>query len=211
MNENFNQCRMFGNDAIQKALNCFGKCKVLLCYFWCFDLFKLLCYCEKRIRSLVRVHRYTSSFRTTQTWNDSLLQHVSILSEFHPPKWDREESHLHFIKRWHPTSFICFIFSIVGHNLALYTLFFSPVLEAAGSQVLSSDPFKLWQVGLQTFDTSVYAPYLHNLLLIQWMLWLMEGQLERILTLLAQTNHKVIILLSGWMWLEFRQWDFGTY
>ncbi|XP_056601041.1 Fanconi anemia group G protein isoform X2 [Triplophysa dalaica] len=78
------------------------------------------------------------------------------------------------------------------------------VLEAAGSQVLSSDPFKLWQVGLQTFGTSVYAPYLHKLLLIQWMLWLMEGQLERILTLLAQTNHKGELLAPVNLQTEIR-------
>ncbi|KAA0717311.1 hypothetical protein E1301_Tti012235 [Triplophysa tibetana] len=78
------------------------------------------------------------------------------------------------------------------------------VLEAAGSQVLSSDPFKLWQVGLQTFDTSVYTPYLHKLLLIQWLLWLMEGQLERILTLLAQTNHKGELLAPVNLQTEIR-------
>ncbi|XP_057209676.1 Fanconi anemia group G protein isoform X2 [Triplophysa rosa] len=78
------------------------------------------------------------------------------------------------------------------------------VLEAAGSQVLSSGPFKLWQVGLQTFDTSVYAPYLHKLLLIQWMLWLMEGQLESIVTLLTQINHKGELLAHVNLQTEIR-------
>lgn len=72
----------------------------------------------------------------------------------------------------------------------------SVALEAAGSQVSCCDPVKLWEAVLQTFGTSVYAPYVHRLLLIQWVLWLMHCQLERILTLLTQINHKVLFLLS---------------
>lgn len=69
---------------------------------------------------------------------------------------------------------------------------FSVAVEAAGSQVSCTDPVKLWEAVLQTFGTSVYAPYVYKLLLIQWMLWLMHRQLERILALLTQTNHKVL-------------------
>uniref|UniRef100_A0A8C1MMB1 FA complementation group G n=1 Tax=Cyprinus carpio TaxID=7962 RepID=A0A8C1MMB1_CYPCA len=36
----------------------------------------------------------------------------------------------------------------------------------------------------------VYVAYVHKLLLVQWMLWLMQCQLERALTLLMQTDHK---------------------
>ncbi|XP_073716332.1 Fanconi anemia group G protein [Misgurnus anguillicaudatus] len=92
----------------------------------------------------------------------------------------------------------------VAYNTFLFSLGFSHpseieenltrtllrALETAGSQVVSSDPCKLWQVGLQSFDTTVYVPYLHKLLLIQWMLWLMECQLDRILSLTTLTNHK---------------------
>ncbi|XP_016333169.1 Fanconi anemia group G protein homolog [Sinocyclocheilus anshuiensis] len=63
-------------------------------------------------------------------------------------------------------------------------------LEAAGSQVSCSDPVQLWEAVLQTLGSSVYVPYVHTLLLIQWMLWLMQCQLERVLTLLMQTDHK---------------------
>ncbi|XP_051979989.1 chaperone protein DnaJ-like [Xyrauchen texanus] len=63
-------------------------------------------------------------------------------------------------------------------------------LEAVGPQVPTSDPVMLWQVVLQTFGTSVYVPYVHKLLLIQWMLWLMQCQLDNILALLKQTNNK---------------------
>lgn len=78
---------------------------------------------------------------------------------------------------------MCFMF--------LLPFCFSVALEAAGSQVSSSDPVQLWEAVLQTFGTSVYVPYVHKLLLIQWILWLMQWQLERVLTLLTQTNHKV--------------------
>ncbi|KAK2911830.1 hypothetical protein Q8A67_003963 [Cirrhinus molitorella] len=92
----------------------------------------------------------------------------------------------------------------VSYNTFLFSLSFSNaseieeslthsllrVLEAAGSQVSSSDPVRLWKAVLQTFGTSVYVPYVHKLLLIQWMLWLMQCQLEKVLTLLTQTNHK---------------------
>ncbi|XP_051543183.1 Fanconi anemia group G protein isoform X3 [Myxocyprinus asiaticus] len=63
-------------------------------------------------------------------------------------------------------------------------------LDAVGSQVPTSDPVMLWQVVLQTFGTSVFVPYVHKLLLIQWMLWLMQCQLDKILALLKQTNNK---------------------
>ncbi|XP_073697431.1 Fanconi anemia group G protein [Garra rufa] len=92
----------------------------------------------------------------------------------------------------------------VSYNTFLFSLSFSSsseieesltnsllrALEAAGSQVSSSDPVQLWEAVLQTFGTSVYVPYVHKLLLIQWMLWLMQCQLERVLTLLTQTNRK---------------------
>ncbi|KAK9974506.1 hypothetical protein ABG768_022596 [Culter alburnus] len=92
----------------------------------------------------------------------------------------------------------------VSYNTLLFSLGFSNpseieeslnhtllrALEAAGSQVSCCDPVKLWEAVLQTFGTSVYAPYVHRLLLIQWVLWLMHCQLERILTLLTQINHK---------------------
>ncbi|XP_067294492.1 Fanconi anemia group G protein [Pseudorasbora parva] len=91
----------------------------------------------------------------------------------------------------------------VSYNTFLFSLGFSNpseieeslihtllrALEAAESQVSCSDPVKLWEAVLQTFGTSVCAPYLYKLLLIQWMLWLMHCQLERILTLLTQSNH----------------------
>ncbi|XP_043094356.1 Fanconi anemia group G protein isoform X2 [Puntigrus tetrazona] len=63
-------------------------------------------------------------------------------------------------------------------------------LEAAGSQVSCSDPVQLWEAVLQTLGSSVCVPYVHKLLLIQWMLWLMQCQLERVLALLMQTDHK---------------------
>ncbi|KAG1937327.1 Fanconi anemia group G protein [Pimephales promelas] len=69
-------------------------------------------------------------------------------------------------------------------------LFFSVALEAAGSQVSRTDPVKLWEAVLQTFGISGIVPHVYKLLLIQWMLWLMHCQLERILTLLTQSNHK---------------------
>ncbi|XP_059403857.1 Fanconi anemia group G protein [Carassius carassius] len=63
-------------------------------------------------------------------------------------------------------------------------------LEACGSQVSCSDPVQLWETVLHSFGASVFVPCVHKLLLIQWMLWLMQGQLDRVLTLLMQTNHK---------------------
>uniref|UniRef100_A0A8C1F804 FA complementation group G n=1 Tax=Cyprinus carpio carpio TaxID=630221 RepID=A0A8C1F804_CYPCA len=66
----------------------------------------------------------------------------------------------------------------------------SRALEACGSQVSCSDPVQLWEAVLQTLGSSVYVPCVHKLLLIQWMLWLMQCQSERVLTLLMQTNHK---------------------
>ncbi|XP_026106237.1 Fanconi anemia group G protein [Carassius auratus] len=92
----------------------------------------------------------------------------------------------------------------VSYNTFLFSLDFSNAseieesltnsllraLEACGSQVSCSDPVQLWETVLQTFDASVFVPCVHKLLLIQWMLWLMQGQLERVLTLLMQTNHK---------------------
>ncbi|XP_016368391.1 Fanconi anemia group G protein homolog [Sinocyclocheilus rhinocerous] len=92
----------------------------------------------------------------------------------------------------------------VSYNTFLFSLNFSNAseieesltnsllraLEAGGSQVSCSDPVQLWEAVLQTFGSSVYVPYVHKLLLIQWMLWLMQCQLEKVLTLLMQTNHK---------------------
>ncbi|XP_058633404.1 Fanconi anemia group G protein isoform X3 [Onychostoma macrolepis] len=92
----------------------------------------------------------------------------------------------------------------VAYNTFLFSLSFSNaseieeslkhsllrVLEAAGSQVSGSDTVQLWEAVLKTFGSSVYVPYVHKLLLIQWMLWLMQCQLERVLTLLMQTDHK---------------------
>uniref|UniRef100_A0A672T0C0 Fanconi anemia group G protein homolog n=1 Tax=Sinocyclocheilus grahami TaxID=75366 RepID=A0A672T0C0_SINGR len=92
----------------------------------------------------------------------------------------------------------------VSYNTFLFSLSFSNAseieeslthsllraLEAAGSQVICSDPVQLWEAVLQTLGSSVYVPYVHKLLLIQWMLWLMQCQLERVLTLLMQTDHK---------------------
>ncbi len=75
---------------------------------------------------------------------------------------------------------------------------FSVALETAGSQVSGSDPVQLWEAVLQTFGSSVYVPYVHKLLLIQWMLWLMQCQLERVLTLLMQTDHKVFIFYNSY-------------
>lgn len=81
---------------------------------------------------------------------------------------------------------MCFIFP-------LFLFCFSAALEACGSQVSCSDPVQLWEAVLQTLGSSVYVPCVHKLLLIQWMLWLMQCQSERVLTLLMQTNHKVFI------------------
>ncbi|XP_016116607.1 Fanconi anemia group G protein-like [Sinocyclocheilus grahami] len=92
----------------------------------------------------------------------------------------------------------------VSYNTFLFSLSFSNAseieesltnsllraLEAGGSQVSCSDPVQLWEAVLQTFGSSVYVPYVHKLLLIQWMLWLMQCQLEKVLTLLMQMNHK---------------------
>lgn len=92
----------------------------------------------------------------------------------------------------------------VSYNTFLFSLDFSNaceieesltnsllrVLEAWGSQVSCFDPVQLWETVLHSFDASVFVPCVHKLLLIQWMLWLMQGQLERVLTLLMQTNHK---------------------
>ncbi|KAI2664500.1 hypothetical protein H4Q32_002725 [Labeo rohita] len=80
----------------------------------------------------------------------------------------------------------------VSYNTFLFSLSFSNAseieesltssllraLEAAGSQVSSSDPVQLWEAVLQTFGTSVYVPYVHKLLLIQWILWLMQWHME---------------------------------
>lgn len=63
-------------------------------------------------------------------------------------------------------------------------------LEAADCPVSSTDPLNLWEDALRTFGCSVYLPYVHKLLLVQWMLWLLQGQLERLLTLLTQTDNK---------------------
>lgn len=82
---------------------------------------------------------------------------------------------------------MCFMFSL--------PFCFSVSLEAAGSHVSCSDPVQLWAV-LQTLGSSVYVAYVHKLLLVQWMLWLMQCQLERVLTLLMQTDHKVFIFLQ---------------
>jgi len=84
---------------------------------------------------------------------------------------------------------VCFMFPVPS-----IFLFFSVALEAAGSQVSRTDPVKLWEAVLQTFGISGIVPHVYKLLLIQWMLWLMHCQLERILTLLTQTNHKVLFL-----------------
>ncbi|XP_051519022.1 Fanconi anemia group G protein-like [Myxocyprinus asiaticus] len=69
-------------------------------------------------------------------------------------------------------------------------------LDAVGSQIPTSDPVMLWQVVLQTFGTSVYLLYIHKLLLIQWMIWLMECQLDTILALLIQNNNKKELLAT---------------
>uniref|UniRef100_A0A673K8H5 Fanconi anemia group G protein homolog n=1 Tax=Sinocyclocheilus rhinocerous TaxID=307959 RepID=A0A673K8H5_9TELE len=99
----------------------------------------------------------------------------------------------------------------VSYNTFLFSLSFSNAseieeslthsllraLEAAGSQVSCSDPVQLWEAVLQTLGSSVYVPYVHKLLLIQWMLWLMQCQLERVLTLLMQTDHKNVFHSSA--------------
>ncbi|XP_056314227.1 Fanconi anemia group G protein [Danio aesculapii] len=92
----------------------------------------------------------------------------------------------------------------VSYNTCLFALGFSNpsemeesltrslfrALEAADCPVSSTEPVKLWEDVLRTFGCSVYLPYIHKLLLLQWMLWLMQGQLERVLTLLTQTDSK---------------------
>lgn len=92
----------------------------------------------------------------------------------------------------------------VSYNTCLFALDFSNpsemeesltrslfrALEAADCPVSSTEPVKLWEDALRTFGCSVYLPYVHKLLLLQWMLWLMQGQLERVLTLLTQIDSK---------------------
>ncbi|XP_026787199.3 Fanconi anemia group G protein [Pangasianodon hypophthalmus] len=63
-------------------------------------------------------------------------------------------------------------------------------LEAVHKQVPSYDLVQLWQVVLKTFGGTVYEPWIHKLLLIQWAVWLSERRYEGILHLLLQVNHK---------------------
>uniref|UniRef100_A0A8C1XBG0 FA complementation group G n=1 Tax=Cyprinus carpio TaxID=7962 RepID=A0A8C1XBG0_CYPCA len=88
-------------------------------------------------------------------------------------------------------SYNTFLFSLSLSNHFICVLCF-PCLSVFlyhGSHVSCSDPVQLWAV-LQTLGSSVYVAYVHKLLLVQWMLWLMQCQLERALTLLMQTDHK---------------------
>ncbi|MCJ8746994.1 hypothetical protein PDJAM_G00148260 [Pangasius djambal] len=63
-------------------------------------------------------------------------------------------------------------------------------LEAVRKQVPSYDLVPLWQAVLKTFSGTVYEPWIHKLLLIQWAVWLSERHYEGILHLLLQVNHK---------------------
>ncbi|XP_062874311.1 Fanconi anemia group G protein [Trichomycterus rosablanca] len=69
-------------------------------------------------------------------------------------------------------------------------------LEAVGTQEPTSDLVTLWQVVVPTFRGTEYEPWIHKLLLVQWALWLSEGQFEKILHLLVLINHKKQSTLS---------------
>lgn len=75
----------------------------------------------------------------------------------------------------------------------LCSLLWFLALEAVCKQVPSYDLVPLWQVVLKTFGGTVYEPWIHKLLLIQWAVWLSECHYEGILHLLLQVNHKVCI------------------
>lgn len=65
------------------------------------------------------------------------------------------------------------------------------VLDAVHKQVPGHDLVPLWHVVLKTFCGTVYEPWVHKLLLIQWAVWLSEQHYEEILHLLQQVTHKV--------------------
>lgn len=75
----------------------------------------------------------------------------------------------------------------------LCSLLWFLALEAVCKQVPSYDLVPLWQVVLKTFGSTVYEPWIHKLLLIQWAVWLSECHYEGILHLLLQVNQKVCI------------------
>ncbi|XP_060763285.1 Fanconi anemia group G protein [Neoarius graeffei] len=81
-------------------------------------------------------------------------------------------------------------------------------LEAVCKQVPSYDLVPLWQVVLKTFGGTVYEPWIHKLLLIQWAVWLSECHYEGILHLLLQVNHKSAP--SGDLLAETRNLTFST-
>lgn len=54
------------------------------------------------------------------------------------------------------------------------------VLEAVGCQTSSRNPDELWHIALRSFSNTAHLPCLHNLLCVQWALWLAACQMENI-------------------------------
>ncbi|XP_036454505.1 Fanconi anemia group G protein [Colossoma macropomum] len=82
-------------------------------------------------------------------------------------------------------------------------------LEAVGAQVSKTDLDTLLQAVLKTFGGTVYQPCIHKLLLIQWAIWLSEGQFESILHLIQQINPKKKITPSGDLLAEIQNLTFS--
>ncbi|KAL7836497.1 hypothetical protein AOLI_G00277810 [Acnodon oligacanthus] len=82
-------------------------------------------------------------------------------------------------------------------------------LEAVGAQVSKTELGTLLQAVLKTFGGTVYQPYIHKLLLVQWAIWLSECQFDGILHLLQQINPKNKITPSGDLLAEIRNLTFS--
>ncbi|KAJ8380433.1 hypothetical protein SKAU_G00012110 [Synaphobranchus kaupii] len=64
-------------------------------------------------------------------------------------------------------------------------------LEAKGCQPPSSEPIIVWRTALQTLTGTDYLPCLHQLLCVQWALWLSTDQLDELQELLSGPQKEV--------------------
>ncbi|XP_072520857.1 Fanconi anemia group G protein isoform X3 [Salminus brasiliensis] len=111
----------------------------------------------------------------------------------------------------------------VSYNTLLFSLSYSKpdegkrlltdslirVLEAVGAEVPSTDLATLWQVVLKAVGGAEHQPSIHQLLLVQWVIWLSESQFEEILPLLQQIKPKKKITPPGDLLAEIRNLTFA--